>query len=63
MPDEHPTDIRIAGEQPAIPIGTAVNLGRDTTRSKTTLAHLEEMRRLHVADRDRLLQALREFGE
>src|SRR5947209_17712944 len=26
MPDEHPTDIRIAGEQPPIPIGTAVNL-------------------------------------
>src|SRR5215813_3120292 len=37
--------------------------GRDTARSKTTLAHLEEMRRLHVADRDRLLQALREFEE
>jgi len=37
--------------------------GYDTARSKTALAHLEEMRRLHVADRDRLLQALRELGE
>jgi DNA-binding transcriptional MocR family regulator len=37
--------------------------GRATAQSKTTLAHLEEMRRLHVADRDRLLQALREFEE
>ena len=37
--------------------------GRDTARSKTTLAHLEEMRRLHVPDKDRLLQALREFEE
>ena len=36
--------------------------GYDTARSKTALAHLEEMRRLHVADRDRLLQALRELG-
>jgi hypothetical protein len=26
MPDEHPTGIRIAGEQPPIPVGTAVNL-------------------------------------
>jgi len=26
MSDEHPTDIRIAGEQPPISVGTAVNL-------------------------------------
>jgi hypothetical protein len=26
MPDEHPAGIRIAGEQPAIPVGTVVNL-------------------------------------
>jgi hypothetical protein len=26
MPDEHPTRFRIAGEQPPIPVGTAVNL-------------------------------------
>src|SRR5260221_13577424 len=28
MPDEHPTCFRIAGEQPPIPVGTAVNLSR-----------------------------------
>jgi hypothetical protein len=28
MPDEHPTRFRIAGEQPPIPVGTAVNLCR-----------------------------------
>src|SRR5260370_22214706 len=32
MPDEHPTDIRIAGEQPANPVGTAVNLSRPNGR-------------------------------
>src|SRR5262245_53485544 len=32
MPDEHPTDIRIAGEQPAIPVGTAVNLSHPNGR-------------------------------
>jgi hypothetical protein len=37
--------------------------GYDTAQSKTTLTHLEEMRRLHVEGRDRLLQALRELGE
>ena len=26
MPDEHPTGFRTAGEQPPIPVGTAVNL-------------------------------------
>jgi hypothetical protein len=26
MPDEHPPGVRIAGEQPSIPVGTAVNL-------------------------------------
>jgi hypothetical protein len=26
MPDEHSTAIRIAGEQPPVPVGTAVNL-------------------------------------
>jgi hypothetical protein len=25
MPDEHPIGIRITGEQPPIPVGTAVN--------------------------------------
>ena len=28
MPDEHPSGIRIAGQQPSIPVGTAVNLSR-----------------------------------
>ncbi len=28
MPDEDPTGFRIAGEQPPIPVGTAVNLSR-----------------------------------
>jgi hypothetical protein len=28
MPDEHPSGIRIAGQQPPIPVGTAVNLSR-----------------------------------
>jgi len=37
--------------------------GRDAARSKATLAHLEEMRRLRLADRDCLLQTLRNFGE
>ena len=32
MPDEHPTDIRIAGEQPPIPVGTAVNLSGPNDR-------------------------------
>ncbi len=32
MPDEHPTDISIAGEQPPIPVGTAVNLSRPNGR-------------------------------
>jgi hypothetical protein len=32
MPDEHPTDIRIAGEQPPIPVGTAVNVSRPNGR-------------------------------
>jgi hypothetical protein len=32
MPDEHATDISIAGEQPPIPVGTAVNLSRPNGR-------------------------------
>jgi hypothetical protein len=28
MPDEHPSGIRIAGQQPPIAVGTAVNLSR-----------------------------------
>ena len=28
MPDEHPSCIRVAGQQPPIPVGTAVNLSR-----------------------------------
>jgi hypothetical protein len=37
--------------------------GYDTAQTKTTLAHLEELRELHTADRNRLLRALREFEE
>jgi len=32
MPDEDPTGFRIAGEQPPIPVGTAVNLSRPNGR-------------------------------
>ena len=32
MPDEDPTGFRIAGEQPPIPVGTAVNLSRPSGR-------------------------------
>src|SRR5258707_4853902 len=32
MPDEHATDISIAGEQPPIPAGTAVNVSRPDGR-------------------------------
>jgi hypothetical protein len=32
VPDEHPTRFRIAGEQPPIPVGTAVNLSRSNGR-------------------------------
>ena len=32
MPDEDPTGFRIAGEQPPIPVGTAVNLSRPNRR-------------------------------
>ena len=37
--------------------------GYDTAKARTGLAHLEEMRELHIADRDRLSRALRELGE
>jgi hypothetical protein len=37
--------------------------GYDTAAAKGVLAHLEELRTLHIADRDRLLRALREFAE
>jgi hypothetical protein len=37
--------------------------GYDTAQSKTTLAHLEQMRELHIADRDRLSRMLSELGE
>jgi len=56
------TSEKLVQDQKAL-IALLEERGRDTARSKTTLAHLEEMRRLHVADRDRLLQALREFEE
>jgi hypothetical protein len=32
MPDEDPSGFRIAGEQPPIPVGTAVNLSRPNGR-------------------------------
>ncbi len=32
MPDEDPTGFRIAGEQPPIPVGTAVNLSSERPR-------------------------------
>jgi hypothetical protein len=32
--------------------------GYDTAQTKTTLAHLEELRELHTADRNRLLRHL-----
>ena len=32
MPNEDPTGFRIAGEQPPIPVGTAVNLSRSNGR-------------------------------
>jgi hypothetical protein len=56
------TSDKLVADQKAL-IALLEERGRNTARSKTTLAHLEEMRRLHVADRDRLLQALRKFGE
>jgi len=34
MPDEYPTGIRIAGEQPAIPVGTAVDLSGPNGHAK-----------------------------
>jgi hypothetical protein len=34
MPDEYPTRIRIAGEQPAIPVGTAVDLSGPNGHAK-----------------------------
>jgi hypothetical protein len=51
------TSDKLVEDQKAL-IALLEGRGRDTAQSKTTLAHLEEMRRLHVADRDRLLQAL-----
>ncbi len=56
------TSDKLVADQKAL-IALLEERGRDTARSKTTLAHLEEMQRLHVADRDRLLQALRKLGE
>ena len=38
-------------------------LGYDTAPSKTILAHLEQLRELHIADRDRLSRMLSELGE
>ena len=55
------TSDKLVADQKAL-IALLEERGYDTARSKTALAHLEEMRRLHVADRDRLLQALRELG-
>ena len=55
------TSDKLVEDQKAL-IALLEERGYDTARSKTALAHLEEMRRLHVADRDRLLQALRELG-
>ena len=52
------TSDKLVEDQKAL-IALLEERGYDTARSKTALAHLEEMRRLHVADRDRLLQALR----
>jgi uncharacterized membrane protein len=37
--------------------------GYDTAKASTALAHLEEMRKLHIADRDRLSRALRKLGD
>src|SRR5438105_9388643 len=51
------TSDKLVEDQKAL-IALLEERGYDTARSKTALAHLEEMRRLHVADRDRLLQAL-----
>ena len=56
------TSDKLVEDQKAL-IALLEERGRDTARSKTTLAHLEQMRRLHEADRDRLLQALRKLGE
>jgi hypothetical protein len=56
------TSDKLVEDQKAL-IALLEERGCDTTQSRTTLAHLEEMRTLHVADRDRLLQALRELGE
>jgi hypothetical protein len=41
MPDEHPTDIRIAGEQPPISVGTAVNLSGPNDRELLHAVPLE----------------------
>ena len=51
------TSDKLVADQKAL-IALLEERGYDTARSKTALTHLEEMRRLHVADRDRLLQAL-----
>jgi len=56
------TSDKLVQDQKAL-IALLEERGRDTARSKMTLARLEEIRRLHVADRDRLLQALRKFEE
>ena len=34
MPDEHPTSIGVAGEQPPIPVGTEVNLSRSNRHAE-----------------------------
>ena len=40
MPDEHPPGVRIAGEQPSIPVGTAVNLsGPNGPRGICSMLH------------------------
>jgi len=44
------TSDKLVEDQKAL-IALLEERGYDTARSKTALAHLEEMRRLHVADR------------
>jgi hypothetical protein len=60
---EAPRCERQAHHGPAGSIARLEERGYDTAKARTALAHLEEMRKLHIADRDRLSRALRELGE
>jgi len=53
---------KLIADQQAL-IARLEDRGYDTAQSKTTLAYLEKLRELHIADRDRLARVIRELAE